>query len=1391
MPLDVEEPVNNEEPIADDEVKAITFPDGREAGFYRIKPLVDTPEPPTISETINASFQNYNSVVNAEHGIKRFAENLQDDQLNPFNFETPDGFESLTRESTQGIPQQYWPQLSKATNPAQLAQIRQDIFTEAEYDDVINRSGFFSGHLSLIAAGLLSPTTLIPVAAMSKYAKMSDNVFKNAARALPSMALSSALDNAVVDVNKQTRGIGDWAVETIADTIVGSTLVGGIGFVGGAKAGLTPGMLKSKIEAGVKGSMDGVDIKVRANPDGTFAGYEAVAGENSGGAMEAKVNYAQIKLDEGVAGIGESALFKRIFSVSPIVRGRTSDFATTRKFTQGFFKNNIVSEKIAGQEAGVIQASAEAELNFWRANTIASLQGVHDIWKEKVGLTGDYASVKQKLFSKSVQSEAEFKQQVAGALRRGDVDPDPHVEKAAKLFRKEVFDTTSQDLIKVGKLAAGTKPVTAISYLTKIWDKNKIALAPDEFITMLNANWRDANAQIKELTAGIDTHTQTIQALRNEYKALKYVPALTKEEKARKRLQRRAISDQLEAARDAKQLAKIELQEKIDKGEVDPMLTNGRNEFTYDEIQQIKQFQEPIDALLKEIKEAKRAKQKLGTLKAFEALETPSLVELGGKYLDGALQDLRELGKKKTLNRLKRYRNDAINEYNELSTEIRQLKESLKGTKTRTQSKIKDKIRGLEEDRALVKEERIARTKVLEGLRQGLSEKNITAEELVADVLEGRSLLNKVGSENNKAETSSARARIQKAARDIKDKEAALSEYQRLIEEHINANPLSNIVRKGARGNLKLAALDERNTLRKPIPDNEVNSVSEAMMETILQETEDQISSRVFSALSSGGVNPLKKRTAMVHDTKSEPWLVNDLDRIAHTYTERVGRVLGSEKFFQSIGGATGEDGKLNLINLLKDEYNEIKAGILAKPRTPERDQELAEWKKSFDDNVEFISDAHSVFMGNYGSGNPKLMQLSRNVRNYTMATMLGNVLLLSQVDVGNAIFKLGFKSFFKDGVAPVVRSLRNMQLAGKIHADDMADCGIGLNTASGAHLEQVWGGADLQTHPKTGATKFFENTAKTAGNLFLINPWNDLMQTIVGGASQSKTIRALKKYVSGTELTQTEHERLRLLSLDYSRKFKNLKTGAEETLAHRIVNQFDRFGKEENGGFVANFSEWQDFEASKALKISIQQEVTSTILQPNMLDIPFALRNPVISMMTQFMSYAFASTSHYTIPLLQRPDAQKAYGLLAMMTIGSMVGPMRQMARGEEPEFNSQKLLTEAIFNSGALGIMGDVLTKANSILDIRLLRPYQIDRFRKKTAAELITGPFVGQLQNAITGLTMFLNGEINEQDLKKTGRVVPFDGAFWLQGIQNNLIEGLGLPKNRAEARAAHGE
>ena len=52
MPLDVEEPVNNEEPIADDEVKAITFPDGREAGFYRIKPLVDTPEPPTISEKV-------------------------------------------------------------------------------------------------------------------------------------------------------------------------------------------------------------------------------------------------------------------------------------------------------------------------------------------------------------------------------------------------------------------------------------------------------------------------------------------------------------------------------------------------------------------------------------------------------------------------------------------------------------------------------------------------------------------------------------------------------------------------------------------------------------------------------------------------------------------------------------------------------------------------------------------------------------------------------------------------------------------------------------------------------------------------------------------------------------------------------------------------------------------------------------------------------------------------------------------------------------------------------------------------------------------------------------------------------------------------------------------
>lgn len=1357
----------------------ITFPDGNQAGYYNVQPITETKDDPTLGESWNAAFNKYNDIGNAKDWIGKKVEQFTNDDLNPFRSNWVEGFDSLSRENVEGIPVKYWDKLANAHNPSQHAWIKNQILEEMSYDDTLDRSGFLTTLTASLAAGILSPTSLIPVAASYKYAKMGDNIFKNTWRTLPALAASSALSNAVIATNQQTKGISDWASETMADTIVGGLLTAGAFGLGAGKRALTPLMLKSKINGIAKGSMDGVDIKVKADENGRFAGYEASASEGqSAGAMKVEVDRVQELLDNGIAGIGESKLFKKIFAFSPIVRGLTSDFAIVRSFTNGFFKHNVVTNKVA---AGTINDSAaENVLNLYRARHTSTILGINQIWQKKVGLEGPYADFRHRVQKETTLTQADFHKQVAESVIKNAPSPDPDVKQAVDLIRKEFFDPIRFDLEGLQKLKPGQKPRTAESYLNIIYDKGLISLRENEFLSFLSGEIKRSNYAIHEYNAPIEAARENIRLTRERYDELTnlYKAENIPISKTILREQRRAVSENLARARRQLAESKVSLQEKIDLGEVDDLLLDGLPQFNHTQIQELKQLHKAFNDAKAEYKQAKRAKIKLGTLKAFNELERAKASELGREYLGSALKDLRENGKARTLSILKNYKNDAINNLFELKAQRKTL--SLQSAERE----------GLQEDIAIATQELTARREVLNGMREGLKEKFILPEELAADIQDATKLIKKVGAKKEKSDTFSAQDRLKRSAKKIKDAEANLKKLEEDLAEKVNAKAIDeNLYYIDRRGKVRLQPLEGRPKLRRAIDDDYVHSTAQAVRDTILQENDQQMSGRLFRAKQAQGTNPLKSRTLLIPHERVMPWTITDLDQLLGTYSENMGRVVGSEKFFRRYG-ADKLEGESEIIRLLKDEYERLRAPVLNQPPSDARDMRLIKLQKTYDKNVKFLSDAYSVFMGNYGEKNPKIAQLSRNLRNYQMSTLLGNVLLLSFVDVANALFRLGFKDFMTQGLLPAIKQMKHLRITNQITRQDIIDSNLGLNMSSAAHVEQVWG-AGLQTHPKTGADKFFSNTAKVAGNAFLVNPWNDLMQTMVATTSQAKTIRSLRKHVRGEKLTQKEIERLGILRLNYQEMKLNKATGLEESLAERIVAQQKKHGWKQDGAYVANFAAWEDFEASNAFKISVNQEVDSVVLKPNMLDIPFALRNPYVSVMTQFMSYAFAATNSFTIPLLQRPDAQKIYGVLGMMLMGSMVGPMRQIVRGEEPTLDVDKLITEGIFNSGVLGFHGDILTKGNSVLDIRLLRPYQIDRFKTKSPGELAFGPLGGTLSNWSKMFTMFANNEINEADLMRGSKIIPLDGAFWLQDIQKNIIESLGLPKNRAEAKRRHGE
>jgi hypothetical protein len=481
------------------------------------------------------------------------------------------------------------------------------------------------------------------------------------------------------------------------------------------------------------------------------------------------------------------------------------------------------------------------------------------------------------------------------------------------------------------------------------------------------------------------------------------------------------------------------------------------------------------------------------------------------------------------------------------------------------------------------------------------------------------------------------------------------------------------------------------------------------------------------------------------------------------------------------------------MVKLLSEEYNIERDKILKNADSEQRRLDLKNLKKDLDKAEKLMSDGYKVYMGNYVDNTKATTRISNGVKQFTAATLLGNVPILQLTEFFTPMFKFMFNEYVYDGLVPAIKRAvyigkeRLKEWGGQnveYIRGSFADAGLGMNMANGARMESLFG-YGTQYQPKTLVERYVNNLAHFSAQVNLSNAISDFQETAVSFASQAKTIRTLKRYSEGLKLTKDEIARLDILRLN------------PEKWAKKIIEQFEKHGEEIEGSFISNFHKWDSyptkkggptgFEASQIFRIAIEKDVRSVITKPNLLDIPFGMRDPLMSMMTQFLSWTFASTLNFGMPLLTAPDKQKFIGISLMMASGAMIDPLRALARGEEPDLDFDKLALSAMTNSGVFGWPWEAIQKLNAGIDMPLLRPFQADRFKRKGAAAMIGGPALGMADSMLSILSALANGEMNQKDGEKAARFAyPYFGAWYLRQPVHNIIESFGLPKNRAEAQ-----
>lgn len=170
----------------------------------------------------------------------------------------------------------------------------------------------------------------------------------------------------------------------------------------------------------------------------------------------------------------------------PLIRTTTSQSAATRQVVQQLAVTPLKYEKNLEGVANAVPV--ERRIDLWRTGLADAMQGLDSAFATY--RLGRQARIGEKSLMEvgdafglggSKLTWQDFKTEVATALRNNDNHIIPEVAEAARELRRQVFDPIRQKAASLGLLDPLAESSTAPSYLTRMWDVEKINARYGEF----------------------------------------------------------------------------------------------------------------------------------------------------------------------------------------------------------------------------------------------------------------------------------------------------------------------------------------------------------------------------------------------------------------------------------------------------------------------------------------------------------------------------------------------------------------------------------------------------------------------------------------------------------------------------------------------------------------------------------------------------------------------------------------------------------------------------------------------------------------------------------------------------------------------------------------------
>lgn len=432
------------------------------AGAVDLRQRTAEVEAPALGETVGAAFRLDNTLgswaVSNTAGVD--FSRVED------GFDVYDELKG-TRYDDEGYYRAFAGVFNREAMDATILQIEQE---EQDRETIAAAGGL--GIAASFGASIFDPTIFLPGGALVRSARGTANVGRSALSVGTAAAVGASLSEASLQDTQVTRSATESAL-----AVGGSFVLGGV--LGGAVAGTL-----SRAEASA------ISRKIESHADVMDGLEREYTGLSSVGAAS---------VERGSSALRDERLFdalKGLNNQDPMIRLQLNDLDaaknTVRDLAESPLEIQANREGYATSEGGTV----ETRIKVWQAPLYRATRVLDDSYAQYfAGQSSRFgratAPIRGEIAAKLNPASRkltfkEFKIEVGRAMARNDESPIPEVQAAAQAYRREVFDPLKNEAIGQRLLSEGVAVDTADSYITRVYNKEKIIAERKEFVSRID-----------------------------------------------------------------------------------------------------------------------------------------------------------------------------------------------------------------------------------------------------------------------------------------------------------------------------------------------------------------------------------------------------------------------------------------------------------------------------------------------------------------------------------------------------------------------------------------------------------------------------------------------------------------------------------------------------------------------------------------------------------------------------------------------------------------------------------------------------------------------------------------------------------------------------------------